>query len=64
MTLSGGVALGFVSLLENQRVEGEGVSEAPAEERLALGLKLLQPLGPLDLRQQAGRRLQVDVERR
>lgn len=51
----------FRSLLENQRVQGQRVSKAPRKEQLVLGVKLLQLLGPLELRLET--RLQIHVDR-
>lgn len=59
---SGAVTIWFVSLRENQRVEGQRVRKASREERLTLGLKLLQLLGLLELWLKTGRCLQVDIE--
>lgn len=59
---SGAVTIWFVSLRENQRVKGQRVRKASREERLTLGLKLLQLLGLLELWLKTGRCLQVDVE--
>lgn len=51
----------FRSLLENQRVQEQRVSKAPRKEQLVLGVKLLQLLGPLELRLET--RLQIHVDR-
>lgn len=55
---------GGQSLLEDQGVEGEGISKPPQEERLTVGLELQQLLCLLELRLQAGGCLQVGVQRR
>lgn len=59
---SGAVTIWFVSLRENQRVKGQRVRKASREERLTLGLKLLQLLGLLELWLKTGCCLQVDIE--